>query len=248
VELSLQSDFRDWYDIAFKPSGLPDTLMLKRMTRSGMSRPRMLEYLDEIGYRPPRYGSVTAMYAELMRNYEGGGVEMGKLRREIAGRTKVVLHHDLLAHSGESKYLTTLQNALDYYPSAFAVEYIPSQSRSEYSRTLRFLHLGELSFVIEYSSRDWRSNVNGSARLVASVLDEPHFHTQLPFPIHAVDFIETFDGLRAIDLNIAPGTDGLGLEKVVSREDVYESIKRAAAFAKEIGGDMVAEVLPNLRG
>ena len=86
MELSLQSNFREWYDLAFKPSGLPDTQVLRRLTSGGMSRPKMMQYLDTIGYRPPRYGSVNALYAEFMRTHEGWkprGLPRGQSRMSI---------------------------------------------------------------------------------------------------------------------------------------------------------------------
>jgi len=204
LRIRLKSDFHDYYDHWFAGSWQEADLVFERFTRSGPSRPEMMDVLAGQGMCVPRYGRV--------RN----------LASELRGEAEVVVHLDELAHRAEGKIRCSAGYALQSYPDCFCVEYVRSGYAGGY--TLRCVCFGHRAFWLEYHSPgDWRSNVGDVS---VSVL-APAFRGDGVFqdtPLWAVDYVPAGGCLYAIDFNIAPRLSGTGLEQWVSGKEVFEEI------------------------
>jgi hypothetical protein len=195
-KIRLRSDFQDFYDREFSCLG---SVEFVRLSRGGPSRPEMFAQLAAMGYWVPAHGRVRDLnsYPSCMGHMTDG----------------LVIHDDVAAHRGEGKRLVSVGTA-NCWPDAFAVAYVNSRSSS-----LRHLVVGRRAFLLRYDSEDdWRSNCGNVRVQVLSELPicDRRGRTE---PMFAVDFVCQFggDGRRwAIDLNVAPGLEGTGIEKLMS--------------------------------
>lgn len=209
MEVKLITNFRDFYDIWFDPCAKHE---LRRVTTDGMNRSEMFKFFRKNEIATVKYGSSEAMY--------------------LAGCEKLVVYTDLNSHCGEGKLLMTASEAVNQLPNYLASEYNPIK-RGE---SFRHLQLGNFWAWMRYKSKDdWRSN-NGEVDIDLLEVD-CGYHPKVKLPIFAIDYIETPSGLLAIDLNIAPGARGIGLEGVITPRETAKSIKRAYALFNNIQDD-----------
>lgn len=191
-----------------------------RHSEGGLSRPDMFGELRATKFVVPCFGTVYDVASVLTQ-------QCGSLASAVCD---VVVYHDLRAHCGEGKELLPLRQALLRYPDAFCSHFIPSMPGSG-SVSLRHLRIGLRQFWLRYSSaNDWRSNA-GDVKV--EVLCEERPFKELPFsereiykhPIVAVDFVRAGSKLFAIDLNVAPGLRGTGIESQVEPVGVYDMVE-----------------------
>jgi hypothetical protein len=210
VRIRLKSDFHDFYDHWFAGSWQEANLVFERYTRSGPSRPEMMELLAGQGMTVPRYGRVR------------------ELAKSLPGETELVVHLDELAHQAEGKIKCAVNEAVQSYPDFFGVEYIESGCAG--GCTLRCVCIGQREFWMEYyNPRGWRSNAGDVSitMLAGSVRQEG----LLPeFPLWAIDYVPAGGRLYAIDFNIAPRLEGTGLEDRITPWQAYREI---ASFLEE---------------
>jgi hypothetical protein len=211
-KVKIVSDFFDYYDHHF--DGSSSEITFSRMSRSGMARREMLEYLKSIGLKVPVFGRPDEVLARLQRNSE----------LPLDRSACVVVHLDENAHCGEGKIRIPLHNAIEQYPDSLAVEYIPTPDGQ--ACTWRYLQIGDKGFWLRYSSQnDWRSNCGDVTVLLLHQEKDGH-HPWIKDPLFAVDFIKG-DSFYAIDFNVAPCIRGTGVENVLPAKDAAEAIKRA---------------------
>lgn len=208
-KIRLLSDFHDYYDHWFDIYGT--TLSFERMSTNGMSRRRMLEYMQSLGIRVPLFG----LPHELLYG------------QNKSINTLAVIHVDEFAHRGEGKVKTTLGEAISAYPGHLAVEYVPNDT-SKGSQSFRYLQVGDNRFWLEYSGRsDWRSNYGDvDIRVLSYTASE--YHKTITAPLFAVDFIaDSLGTLHAVDFNTSPGIRGTGVEDILPAKDAADAIKTA---------------------
>lgn len=223
MKLKLISDFHDYYDHQFDLEG--ETF--RRVTTDGLSRQELLEYLQKLEFTVPTFGTVR---------------ELGSL---LEPQDRVVLHHDIWAHRGDGKELTTMKEALEKYPDVLATQFIqfnvPGTKPEVKGLSWRYLQIGTESFWIEYTStEDWRSNCgDGDINLFfrdKTELFSDHQYDDLlrfKFPLFAVDFVPDGETLYAVDFNIAPGVRGTGVEKLLPAKEAAKAIKNAYKLLKK---------------
>lgn len=185
----LKSDFLDWYDYEFDGKGE----IFSRFSRSGMSRPEMMEHLKSLGYIVPQYGLAS-------------DIETGI----------VVVHADINSHRGEGKFLRTTEEAIKDFPRAFCMKYIDCQK----GQSFRKLIVGNKMFHIKYwSDHNWRSNCGeGVEEVIESNIPVAETETKL----YAIDFVMELrtNKLFAVDYNIAPSL--APLKGIITAKEVLE--------------------------
>jgi hypothetical protein len=216
VRLRLVSDFHDYYDQWFDRGG-PE---FRRMTTEGPSRPEMLyDEMDARGVKCLGYGLVKNV-ARFLTFYPA--ILEENLTNEFLSSLRLVVYLDEMAHRGEGKMIMNALDAVEKYPDHFCTEY---RADSALATSFRYLQIGKRAWWLRYwSTDDWRSNC-GDVHI--DLLTEATDLYALPYPLYAIDFIPTFDGLRACDLNIAPGLKGTGMEDVLKPKEVYDLIEEA---------------------
>lgn len=221
MTLTLDSDFRDYYDHWFANS-LQHSISYCRKTRSGMSRPEMLNYLRELGVTTPAFGTVRELASQMFAFAESS-LDIGEIAKDAGD---VVVYTDIHAHAGDGKEKLSFSEAMERYPDHFATEYIPNSATGR-GNSIRYLRVGRRQFWLGYQSADdWRSNC-GSVSI--KLLGEEHSITPMaligpaPVPVFAVDFIFA-EQMYAVDYNIAPMIRGTGVEDILSGKEVYNEI------------------------
>lgn len=222
MKLKLVSDFYDYYDHEFDLEG--DTF--RRVTTDGLSRQELLEYLQKLEFTVPHFGPVK---------------DLAKL---LEPQDRIVLHHDIWAHRGDGKELSTIQEAMVKHPDTLATQFIqfnvPGTKPEVKGLSWRYLQIGTEAFWIEYTStEDWRSNCGeGDCELffrdkTELFSDRQYELLRFKFPLFAVDFVPDKETLYAVDFNIAPGVRGTGVEKIFSPQEATKAIKSAYKLLKK---------------
>lgn len=204
--LRLRSNFIDYYDHQFDLKGE----VFRRMSNEGMNRIEMLDFLKSKRLIVPPYGIVKTMKNHVL----------------ISEEAFVVVHLDIKSHRGENKLLMRYKEALEKHPNEFMVMYASNFRGCSW----RYLKVGNRSFILRYSSDDWRSNWD-TKEIIIEEVDADWIKIGIDEPLYAIDFVknEAFDGdghvMVAIDYNIAPQIRGTGLEEVIPAQEVAALIK-----------------------
>lgn len=203
MRIRLDSDFHDYYDHWFAGSWQEADLVFERYTRSGPSRPELMDMLAGQGMFVPWHGRARDLPSRL---------------REA----EVVVHFDELAHRAQGKIKCSAGYALESHPDCFCVEYIRPNYDGGY--TLRSVGIGHRLFWLEYyNPGDWRSNVGDPS--ITVLAESVRQEGLLPgLALYAIDFVPAGDHLYAIDLNVAPGLGGTGLEEWIFGREVFEEL------------------------
>ena len=117
----------------------------------------------------------------------------------------LVVYRDEFAHCGEGKELVRPGDLTLYDPTAFCVEYMPTQPPDgEASCSQRLLVVGSFAFELSYfSTSSWMSNVDGEFQLMNWNSSFDRSGDLLPYPMYAIDFVGPLRD-TAIDLNVCP--------------------------------------------
>lgn len=202
TKLKLRSDFRERYDVWFD-RGDAATPTFERLTTAGPDRREIFRTLKAASLLVPNHGRV----------------------RDLADAERLVVYLDEQAHRGEGKHLMWGQDAESYFPEAFASVYVGDYPFGV-AKSIRHLHIGTRTFRLVYESKnDWRSNC-GDCDVVSCVEETPPvYRAKLDYPLVAVDFVEAFHRLYAVDMNIAPGIGGTAVEELMTGEQIVGEIK-----------------------
>jgi hypothetical protein len=211
-KISLETDFKDYYDHLFynpRESNTNGHFIRIADDINSFSKRNQFLHLQQLGFKVPRHGIVSNI------------IDLDK---------DIVVYVDELKHRGEGKYLIKSIQARKHFPNKYASEYIDYREGESY----RLLQVGNRSFWYQYkSTTSWKSNC-GHVEISEpiEVFDWWTKHTLVDsrpmflnnYPIFAIDFVDSIDGKLAIDLNTAAGMRWTGMEEIMSPTNVYEEI------------------------
>lgn len=203
-DIKLISDFHDYYDhnFAFRTSKVKYTL--NRNGKDGMHKYSQLQLIQSFGYPVPPHGTVHSVMSMFPHEH-------------------LIVYTDPFAHRSEGKHLSRGNLAYDAEPGLFCTALIPHFNHGEgYSRSYRQLWIGNVGYMLDYSSDDlWASNFgNVHIRLVDKLyIKRPPAN----YPLFAIDFIQDIAGkMWGIDFNTAPGIKGTPVEKLHKPREVAQ--------------------------
>lgn len=210
----LKTDFIDYYDHWFDREGT----VFERLTRQGMNRKEMLDYLSSLGFKAPPYGTPS----KILMQIDSRLLELEELSREKDDHSlEVVIYLDEFAHRGEGKILMPLYKAIEEYPKHLCSLFIPSPGAAI---SFRYLQVGDKNFWLKYTSKnDWRSNYGDVDITVLS--QNKGYHHKIHLPLFATDFIVNTHEMFAIDFNTAPQIKHTGVENLLPAKEAAEAIK-----------------------
>ncbi|MDX5935632.1 hypothetical protein SIL73_13125 [Acidithiobacillus thiooxidans] len=219
MKIKIKSDFRDYYDHAFCGSYETPDAVFQRQSTGGMSRSAMFAAFELAGLLTPRHGLVRDLVPALKAEY-------ANYPKELWQMMQVVVHIDEQAHAGDGKVALSFDAAETQYPAAFAVEFLPTVAGVG-AISYRHLRVGKRMFWLRYTSLDdWRANcgdvqIEFMCEAGSATPDTPFFDLS---PMVAVDFLRIGNRMYAIDLNIAPGLRGTGIEKIMRSSAVLQAV------------------------
>jgi len=234
MNIFLDTDFRDYYDHRFCGSWQKPDIVFSRKTTDGPDRVGIFNELKKAGLQVPEHGMASDLISRWKSKWKKAGIDnyMGEVQA-------LVVYDDLHAHQGKGKRRLTVDEVEKFgLGNLFAAEFIPTTPGSG-SWSLRWLRAGLRRFWLRYTSfDDWRSNYGDVS---IELLFEEKRSDSLPkekslvweTPLVAVDFINAGPmGLIAVDLNIAPGIQGSGVEKLMLAREVYDEIENFFTSSK----------------
>ncbi len=199
MALRLESDFHDYYDLWFDRRA---DAVLRRVTTDGPNRAEMFRLMAAAGYDVPPHGLAEGLPSD---------------------DRQVVVYIDERAHRGDGKIVCTARYARGLHPECLSAEYIPEPRGVSW----RYLQVGLKRFWLEYRNPGgWRSNVGDDVDVSVFCQETDGLHPFFRLPLFAIDFVPG-QKLWAVDLNVAPGVRGSGVEKVLSGMDAAASIEEA---------------------
>lgn len=224
MKIKLVSDFTDYYDHWFDQEIEPKVMsgedfdIFRRVSTTGLPRRECLQLLLSHGYDVPAFGEVTSLLSKTRKPSHLHTIQ--KVSDEC---THLVVYTDEKAHCGDGKVLVTREEALAKYPEHWAMEYIPEPKGVSW----RYLQFGYERFWLEYrSNEDWRSNRGDTIWCEVFCREEPLLHPTITMPLFAIDFVPG-KKFWAVDFNIAPGTRGSGIERMLPPKLAHETLVRA---------------------
>jgi len=224
-KVAINSDFIDFYDHAFYPRAAAD-LVWDRRSRNQMSKADQFALLENLGFKVPEHGTVVDLYNLFREKFPEFGDELFEL---YTATINVVVYLDPFAHRGEGKILTTLADALREHPHLYCsrfVETAPQLPTMQCATSYRHLQIGRRSFCLRYTGfGSWMSN--HAEEVEVEFLFEGYegrgpLSSHVPYPVFAIDMVQSGPWLYAVDFNTAPGIDGTGIP--LSPQEIYELV------------------------
>jgi len=219
------SDFVDYYDHAFCP-GYEAEVVWDRRCRNEMSKAEQFALLEKLGFKVPEHGTVVDLYRMFRSKFAGFSDELFGLYTETIN---VVVYLDPFAHRGEGKILTTLGDALKNHPYLYCsrfVESMPQFPGMESATSYRHLQIGRKSFCLRYTGfGSWMSN--HASEVEVEVLFEGYegrgpLSAGVPYPVFAIDMVQSGPWLYAVDFNTAPGINGTDI--ALRPREIYQLV------------------------
>lgn len=210
MKLKLIHNFWEPWMAAFDTEGQPFRLV----TTDGPSRIEMINIFKHAGLSVPLFGKYNDF-----------------VRWGYRDDRKVVIHKNIYSHCGEGKELKYFNKLTKEDKQNYLMEYVEfpeSLDSPYYAKSTRFLFVGnDYCFKYHYySSNDWRSNCGDGEITEPINIEIPNWRYCIYYPFFAVDFVGPDNCLKAIDLNIAPGIDRTGVEKIISPLQIILAIKK----------------------
>lgn len=224
LNISLNSDFRDYYDHWFAYSNKTPSVVFSRLTTNDATRIENFATLSSYGLTVPEHGTPEQLHKSIAKGTGDRAIS------RYASKTHCVVFTDQTLHAGEGKQLMSFDQAIQQYPDKLASAFFAPKGQST---SLRFLRIGRRSFWLRYQSDDqWRSNCGN---VDIAVLKE--FEPSKDFgshPLFAIDFVLVRGKLVALDFNTAPGIAGTGIENLMQAKQVYSEIALALVSPKPV--------------
>ena len=222
--MRLTTDFHDYYDWAFDGNGCE---LVRFAKDSGPDKKEQFQILKNAGFKIPPVGTLDELF-------DLGWWEEGRIKY-------VVAYEDLMSHRGNGKdlwsigkwktnpHMSGIRRHDDKWKT-FCSAFVLGSPDLNRSISWRRLQVGPHVFWIEYTSADdWRSNRGeGDIELLESRLNDG-FHPVLKYPLFAIDFVHGVKDMYAIDLNIAPGVRGTGVERELCAIDFVRALESSFA-------------------
>jgi hypothetical protein len=225
MKVRLDTDYEDSYDSHFDVDG---SIVFNRNGSSRLNRIEMYKILNMIGLKTPKFGMVAELYKDLSTKFHGG-----KNALKSSGYDNVVelvVFTDIMSSSGSAMVKMSLDQAREEYPGLFAVQYIPTRSKTYASVTERLVMIGDTCEWLRVTSvDDWRSNCGDT--LVEATLSTQNRNARPPFlrsitmPLYAIDFVTVGNEILAIDLDITPIIKGTPIDGSYTSYQIAKMIK-----------------------
>ena len=197
--MKIQSDFTDYYDGLAQSTGY---VTYNRFYKNSESRATSLARLRAMG--------VQTVSLKAISDYN-----------IFSGFEKYVVYTNQYEHNFRGKEILTLQDALEMFPNCAAVPFYEESN----GITLKMLQIGSRRF------RLMLKNTNLSLLREGSLIDIQEIKSSISYsvglPLYSIDYIQTREGLLAIDFNYVQRLDTLGIQHYLTAEETYSEIRDA---------------------
>jgi hypothetical protein len=218
IEVCLSSNYADYYDSAFHPSGVEFNRNRKRQFQP---RSSVFRFLQSLGLRVPIFGTSTEVLRSITQEWMLSRVDVAP------GSAESVLPDfcDLISYSPSAHMLSGPMAAVSVEEDCS--EFLASEGPG--CVVWRYVQVGGRRFWMEMRSLDsWHSR-RGDCTVKLLSEDTPGFYPGVPLPIFTIDFIPGRH-LYAINFDASPELAGSPVEDVLSPDEVVSEIGSAIEY------------------
>ena len=133
------------------------------------------------------------------------------------GSQKVVVYTDVYGHGGSGKIIMDLNSAKIMYPSKLCSKFYENNTN-----TFKLIQIGTRLFRV-IAKNESGNPLKMSTEVKITEMGIVDNHTN--FPIYSIDFVNTENGLLACDFNHYENLGLLGIDKIMTAQEVVEEIK-----------------------
>lgn len=215
----LNTDYRDYYDKAFKSFVFEQQLTVSRYKETQPSRIEQLEFLERIGLTTPDYGRVEDLVPRLLKR--------DSVVSALAGLDELF---EVIVFLENIKRRLTYKDALSLYPKCFAMEYVPT-APSGNGISFEYVCVGDRPFWIEHSSVNHWQSKRGTTRSRFFSFNSNTTRTKgkaldLSSPVFSVSLLRLRNKFYAFKYNSAPFIKGTIIEPVLPGKLAADAILR----------------------
>jgi len=202
----LNSDFKDYYDAAFKKES---QICYNRFKSTGRGRAEALTYLKSLGIPTIKFGAFSSF------DYK---------------TPEFVVYTNPKLHDGLGKYVYSFYDVATQYRNYLVAEH--AQGTQGY--TLKYLQIGERRFKLTLHNPNYK-NVLSEGKVVGITELEKGYNFNIRLPIYSIDYVVKDRMPIAIDFNEVQELSRLGMDTILSAEEVVNEVKKALiAYSPDI--------------
>lgn len=195
--IKLITDFSDFYDSELNGGDI----CYRRLESKSKGKGEELEFLSSLGILTETVYLVSMIPSNIER--------------------VIVLTNDK-AHKGNGKIIMSRAEAQRSYKNYICVPYIEDTN----GRSVKVLQIGQRRFRIEMLNIKYEKFAShGVVTAIEEI--EPYFNKDIKIPIFSIDYIPFEDKMMAVDFNRVQNLSTLGIDKILSKEEVIFEIKSA---------------------
>lgn len=195
----IQSDFTDYYDNLCQSTGY---ITYNRFYKNSEPRATALSRLRAMGIQTVTLKAVTDYNI-------------------FSGFEKLVVYTNQIEHNSRGKEILTLQDAMTLCPNCAA---IPFYEESD-GVTLKMLQIGSRRFRLILKNDD--PSLLREGKLIDIQEIQSSISYSVGLPLYSIDYIQTREGLLAIDFNYVQRLDTIGIPQFIKPEEAYIEIRDA---------------------
>ena len=197
--LVISSDFKDYYDTEASSVYNENSVVYSRFLSKVPGKVEELKFLNYLGNKTIPIMPVSKISMDVER---------------------VVVYMDLHGHRGKGKLLMRLNEANMLYPNKLASEYFDTNP----GITFKILYIGKRRFRCVLRNSDFFTENE-----ILDISELPSgYNLKIALPIFSIDYVQDRSNqMLACDFNSVQRLDYLGMEKLLSANDVISEIYRA---------------------
>ena len=196
--IKLVSDFVDYYDLAFNSAGSTE---YKRMLSESMPKGKALNWL-----RLHNIPSIETKPVNAFSIYD----------------RQLVVYTDPKLHSGKGKIICSYNEAINNYGNYLGSAFVDGTD----GISLKFLQVGSRRFRI--MMKNDKDGIELNPGIVTDISElKPEFNYFIYNPVFSIDYISCNNKMLAVDFNEVQSLSELGIDKLISPEDVVAEIEKS---------------------
>lgn len=143
-------------------------------------------------------------------------IDIGPVRELVPIYSHLVVYTNPNKHSGEGKIIVSAEDAAAYYSNFLASPYYGESCGS----TVKVIQVGARRFNLVLKNE----SALKSGKIVRLNELQPELNYMVRLPIFSIDYIDTQEGIKAVDFNQVQELQSLGFSAVMSATDVAHEI------------------------
>lgn len=194
----LESDFEDYYDCCQIDSS---PLIYRRFNSERHDRSEALSFLKNNGIKTVNFGP--------FRNF-------GKNIKNFVVYTNPSLHNFL------GKHIYSYNEVQSQYRNYLVSEFLDNYG----GYTVKYLQIGERRFRLMFFNPDYKTKLIEGSMVAIEELPR-QYNYAIGLPIYSIDYISNGVEMVAIDFNEVQRLNTIGINNLISAEDVATEVKNA---------------------